>query len=70
MSHDVKTKDDIAQIASISAANPEVGKLIADAMEKLVMMVSLRLKNLVVLTLLWMLLKECNLIVVTCHNTW
>ncbi|WP_251547455.1 chaperonin GroEL [Limosilactobacillus caecicola] len=34
MSHEVKTKDDIAQIASISAANPEVGKLIADAMEK------------------------------------
>ena len=34
MSHDVKTKDDIAQIASISAANQEVGKLIADAMEK------------------------------------
>lgn len=34
MSHDVKTKDDIAQIASISAANKEVGKLIADAMEK------------------------------------
>ena len=34
MIHDVKTKDDIAQIASISAANPEVGKLIADAMEK------------------------------------
>lgn len=34
MSHDVKTKSDIAQIASISAANSEVGKLIADAMEK------------------------------------
>ena len=34
MSHDVKTKDDIAQIASISADNREVGKLIADAMEK------------------------------------
>ena len=34
MSHDVKTKDDIAQIASISSANPEVGKLIANAMEK------------------------------------
>ncbi|MDM8266045.1 chaperonin GroEL [Limosilactobacillus pontis] len=34
MSHDVKTKDDIAQIASISADNKEVGKLIADAMEK------------------------------------
>ena len=33
MSHDVKTKDDIAQIASISADNKEVGKLIADAME-------------------------------------
>ena len=34
MSHDVKTKDDIAQIASISAANAEVGRLIADAMDK------------------------------------
>lgn len=34
MSHEVKTRDDIAQIASISAANPEVGTLIADAMEK------------------------------------
>ncbi|GEL14634.1 chaperonin GroEL [Pediococcus cellicola] len=34
MSHVVKTKDDIAQVASISAANEEVGKLIADAMEK------------------------------------
>lgn len=34
MSHEVKTKDDIAQIASISSADPEVGKLIADAMEK------------------------------------
>ncbi|MGF7437654.1 chaperonin GroEL [Lentilactobacillus senioris] len=34
MSHDVKTKEDIAQIASISSANEEVGKLIADAMEK------------------------------------
>ena len=34
MSHDVKTKDDIAQIASISVDNKEVGKLIADAMEK------------------------------------
>lgn len=34
MSNEVKTKDDIAQIASISSANPEVGKLIADAMEK------------------------------------
>ena len=34
ISHDVKTKSDIAQIASISAANEEVGNLIADAMEK------------------------------------
>ncbi|NLR09959.1 MULTISPECIES: chaperonin GroEL [Lactobacillaceae] len=34
MSHDVKTKDDIAQIASISSASQETGKLIADAMEK------------------------------------
>ncbi len=34
MSHDVKTKDDIAQIASISSSSEKVGKLIADAMEK------------------------------------
>ncbi|WP_220751011.1 chaperonin GroEL [Apilactobacillus xinyiensis] len=34
MSHDIKTKKDIAQIASISAASKEVGDLIADAMEK------------------------------------
>lgn len=34
MSHEVKSKDDIAQIASISAADKEVGSLIADAMEK------------------------------------
>ncbi|TLQ04095.1 chaperonin GroEL [Pediococcus stilesii] len=34
MSHEVKTKDDIAQIASISSANPEVGELIANAMDK------------------------------------
>ncbi|KRO03551.1 molecular chaperone GroEL [Levilactobacillus paucivorans] len=34
MSHDVKTKEDIAQIASISSASQETGKLIADAMEK------------------------------------
>ncbi|MFC6275344.1 chaperonin GroEL [Levilactobacillus tangyuanensis] len=34
MSIDVKTKDDIAQIASISSASKDTGKLIADAMEK------------------------------------
>lgn len=34
MSNPVKTKDDIAQIASISAANPEIGQLISEAMEK------------------------------------
>lgn len=34
MSNEIKGKNDIAQIASISAANPEVGELIADAMEK------------------------------------
>ncbi|MCT6822554.1 MAG: chaperonin GroEL [Apilactobacillus sp.] len=34
MSNEIKSKKDIAQIASISAANPEVGELIADAMEK------------------------------------
>ncbi|MFC6260762.1 chaperonin GroEL [Levilactobacillus fujinensis] len=34
MSHDVKTKEDIAQIAAISSASKETGKLIADAMEK------------------------------------
>ncbi|MEJ6400246.1 chaperonin GroEL [Nicoliella lavandulae] len=34
MSHEVKDKNDIAQIASISSANKQVGSLIADAMEK------------------------------------
>ncbi|WKY78973.1 chaperonin GroEL [Leuconostoc lactis] len=34
MSHTVNTKAEIAQIASISAANEEVGALIAEAMEK------------------------------------
>ncbi|MHA8110729.1 chaperonin GroEL [Lactobacillaceae bacterium Melli_B4] len=34
MSHKVKDKNDIAQIASISSANEKVGALIADAMEK------------------------------------
>lgn len=34
LSHEVSTKEEIAQIASISAANEEVGQLIADAMEK------------------------------------
>ena len=34
MSHKVENKEDIAQIASISSASEKVGKLIADAMEK------------------------------------
>ncbi|MFB9768331.1 chaperonin GroEL [Lactiplantibacillus modestisalitolerans] len=34
MSHTVKSQDDIAQIASISSASQETGKLIAEAMEK------------------------------------
>ena len=34
MSKTVSTKEEIAQIASISAANPKVGELIAEAMEK------------------------------------
>lgn len=34
LSKTVSTKEEIAQIASISAANPEVGELIAEAMEK------------------------------------
>ena len=34
MSKTVSTKEELAQIASISAANPEVGELIAEAMEK------------------------------------
>lgn len=34
MSHTVESKSDIAQVASISSANEEVGKLIADAMGK------------------------------------
>ncbi|WFP19939.1 chaperonin GroEL [Lactiplantibacillus plantarum] len=34
MAHEVKTQEDIAQIASVSAASEETGKLIAEAMEK------------------------------------
>ncbi|MCO0832613.1 chaperonin GroEL [Fructobacillus sp. W13] len=34
LSHQVSTKEEIAQIAAISAANDEVGALIAEAMEK------------------------------------
>lgn len=34
MSNKVTTKDDITQVASISAANKEIGQLIANAMEK------------------------------------
>src|SRR5690606_4665544 len=33
-SKDVETKDEIAQVATISAADAEIGKLIAEAMEK------------------------------------
>ncbi|MBU7456301.1 chaperonin GroEL [Leuconostoc fallax] len=34
LSHQVSTKEEIAQVASISAANEEVGQLIAEAMDK------------------------------------
>jgi len=34
ISHPVETKESIAQVASISASDPEIGNLIADAMEK------------------------------------
>lgn len=34
ISHKVSTKDEIAQVASVSSASAEVGNLIADAMEK------------------------------------
>ena len=34
VSHKVSTKDEIAQVASVSSASTEVGNLIADAMEK------------------------------------
>ncbi|MFC6180401.1 chaperonin GroEL [Lactiplantibacillus daowaiensis] len=34
MAHEVKTQEDIAQIASVSSASQETGKLIAEAMEK------------------------------------
>ncbi|KRN27436.1 chaperonin GroEL [Lactobacillus selangorensis] len=33
-SHEVKNKDEIAQVAAVSSASEETGKLIADAMEK------------------------------------
>ncbi|AVK61937.1 chaperonin GroEL [Lactobacillus sp. CBA3605] len=34
MAHEVKTQEDIAQIAAVSSASQETGKLIAEAMEK------------------------------------
>ena len=34
MSKEIKGKDQIANVAAISASNDEVGKLVADAMEK------------------------------------
>ncbi|MDO1605880.1 chaperonin GroEL [Lactobacillus sp. YT155] len=34
ISHDVSNKDEIAQVAAVSSASEEVGKLIADAMDK------------------------------------
>lgn len=34
-SHEVKTSEEIAQVGAISSEEMEVGKLIADAMEKL-----------------------------------
>ncbi|MCH3905963.1 MAG: chaperonin GroEL [Lactobacillus sp.] len=34
ISHDVSSKDEIAQVASVSSSSTEVGQLIADAMEK------------------------------------
>ncbi|WP_047998970.1 chaperonin GroEL [Lactiplantibacillus herbarum] len=34
MAHEVKTQEDIAQIAAVSSASEETGKLIAEAMEK------------------------------------
>ena len=34
IAHQVKKKEEIAQVASVSAADPEVGELIAEAMEK------------------------------------
>lgn len=34
ISHPIKTRDEIASVAAIAAADPEIGDLIADAMEK------------------------------------
>ena len=34
VSHPIKTRDEIASVAAIAAADPEIGNLIADAMEK------------------------------------
>ena len=46
MSQKVNGKEHIAMIASISAADEEVGNMIADAMERFLMTVLLLLKNL------------------------
>ena len=64
ISKPIEGKESIAQVAAISADDEEVGKLIAEAMERLVKTVLSLLKNQKVLTTELDVLKVCNLTVV------
>lgn len=70
VSQKVETKAAKAQVASISAADDEIGNLIADAMEKLATTVLSLLKNPRPWKLIWKPLKACSLTVATFPRTW
>lgn len=65
----VEGKDAIAQVASISAGDEEIGQMIADAMEKSVKTVLLLWKSPKVWARNFLLWKACSLIAVTFRRT-
>lgn len=70
ISHKVNGKGDIAQIAAVSSANQEVGKLIADAMEKVGNDGVITIEESKGIDTSLDVVEGCNSIVVICHNTW
>ena len=70
MSHKVATKSDIAQIASISSADKQVGDLIADAMEKVGNDGVITIEESRGVDTSMDVVEGMQLIVATCHNTW
>lgn len=70
ISKKVETKEAKAQVASISAADEEIGNLIADAMEKLATTALLPLKNPKPWKPALKPLKACSLTAATSARTW